>query len=244
MRHCSSLLIVLTLILLVGISACADLVNVGGKLHYYTADGREAEKIGLDVSFYNNQIDFKALADQGFDFVIIRLGGRGWGTGRLYNDSKTQSNLITAKEAGLEVGAYFYSTAVNVTEAAEEAAYAIRILNGTALELPIFIDMEYSGDYPNGRADTLTPGERADIISVFCQTIEAAGYESGLYASEGFARFDLDYQAVSLLPFWMASYTIENQLPGYIASYDIWQQTDSAYAGGIDGPFDLNLVIP
>ena len=237
-------MLVLALLLIPGISAGADLVSVDGRLHYYASDGREAEKIGLDVSFYNNQIDFRALSDQGLDFVIIRLGGRGWGTGGLYGDSKTQTYLRQAREAGLEVGAYFYSTAVNVTEAAEEAADSIRILDGFQLDLPLFIDMEYSGDYPNGRADTLTPGERADIINVFCQTVQAAGYDAGLYASEGYVRFDLDYAAVSLIPLWMASYTIDNQLPRYVENYSIWQQTDSAYAGGVDGAFDLNLIFP
>ena len=85
----------------IGISASADLVSIDGTLRYYDINGRQAEKIGLDVSFYNNQVDWQALRDQGFDFVLIRLGGRGWGTGVMYGDSKTQSNLRGAREAGL-----------------------------------------------------------------------------------------------------------------------------------------------
>ena len=177
--------------------------------------------------------------------MIIRLGGRGWGgSGRLYGDRETQANLHLAREAGLQVGTYFYSTAVNPAEALEEATAALEILDGFPLDLPVYIDMEYSGDYPHGRSDSLTPGERADVIESFCSAIRQAGYEAGLYASEGYARFDLDTEAVKYLPLWMASYTVENRLPAHIRTYSIWQQTDSTYAGGVDGAFDLNIILP
>ncbi len=245
MKRLFSFCSILALMLCFGISACADLMNAGGTLKYYDEYGRESEELGLDVSFYNNQIDFKALADQGFTFVIVRLGGRGWGSGGVfYGDDRTWSNLHDARNAGLKIGAYFYSTAINVTEAVEEAAMAIQILNGFSLDLPLYIDMEYSGNYPYGRADRLSPGQRADIASAFCRAVEASGYSSGIYASEGYVRFDIDTQAISYLPLWMASYTVDNRLPQYIQNYSIWQQTDSAFAGGIDGSFDLNIVLP
>ena len=121
----SLLTVLLLLLLILPVCVSADLMNVGGVLKYYDEHGREAEHIGLDLSYYNNQVDFQALSDQGFDFVLIRLGGRGWGaSGRLYGDSKTQTFLRQAHEAGFRVGAYFYSTAVNATEALEEASEA------------------------------------------------------------------------------------------------------------------------
>ena len=223
--------------------ACADLVNVDGTLRYYDELGRAAQQLGLDLSEFNHQVDFTALRAQGFDFVIIRLGGRGWGgSGKLYGDRETQASLRLAREAGMKVGAYFYSTAVNTAEAVEEAAAALRTLDGFPLDLPVYIDMEYSGNYPNGRADTLSPGRRADVIEAFCTCIRRAGYEAGLYASEGYVRFDLDAEAVTWLPLWMASYTVENRLPQYVKSYSVWQQTDTTYAGGADSPFDLNII--
>lgn len=225
------------------VHASADLQNTGGVLQYYDQNGSQASEIGIDVSYYNNQIDWHALKAQGFDFAIIRLGGRGWGTGRLYGDRMTQSYLRGARDAGIRIGAYFYSTARNPAEATEEAQAALYELNGIPLELPVFIDMETSGDYPNGRSDTLTPAERASVIEVFCRTVASAGYQTGLYASEGYCRFDLDYEAVKQFPLWLASYTVDNRLPQYIDGYVLWQQTDSAYAGGIDGPFDLDLIL-
>lgn len=227
-----------------GAGAAADLQNVGGVLRYYDENGREAEAIGLDVSFYNNQIDWAALKAQGFSFAIVRIGGRGWGTGGLYGDHLTQGYLRGAREAGLKLGVYFYSSARNPAEALEEAQSALRELNGLELDLPLFLDMELSGDYPDGRADSLSPSERAAVVETFCRAVQAGGCRAGLYASEGFCRYNLDYDAVAQFPLWMASYTLDNQLPQYLDGYLIWQQTDAARAGGVDGPFDLDIILP
>ena len=241
-RFLSLTLILAALLLTAAASASAEVMSRDGVLCYYDENGREAKEIGLDVSFYNNQIDWTALKDQGFGFVMIRLGGRGWGTGSMYGDRMTQANLRGAREAGLKVGAYFYSAAINPTEAVEEASQAIHTLDGFPLDLPLYIDMELTGSYPNGRSDSLTPGERADIVRAFCDTVEAAGYDSGLYCSEAFLRYNIDDEAICYLPLWMASYTVDNHLPQYVDRYGVWQQSDSVRAGGVDGPFDFNIV--
>ncbi len=242
MKKLASFALLLALLLSFGISAGADLMSRDGVLCYFDENGREARQIGLDVSFYNNQIDWTALKNQGFSFVMVRLGGRGWGTGSMYGDRQTQTFLRGAQEAGLKVGAYFYSAAINPTEAVEEASQSLHTLDGFPLDLPLYIDMELTGSYPNGRSDRLSAGERADIVEAFCETVRAAGYESGLYASEAYLRYSIDEQAIRHLPLWMASYTVDNKLPSYIDSYDVWQQSDSCRAGGVDGPFDFNIV--
>ena len=244
MKKLLSFILLLALMLHVGISAYAEVMSRDGVLCYIDENGREAAEIGLDVSFYNNQIDWQALKDQGFSFVMIRVGGRGWGTGSIYGDRQTQAFLRGAQEAGLKVGAYFYSAAVNPTEAVEEASEALHTLDGFSLDLPLYIDMELTGSYPNGRSDRLSPGERADIAEAFCDTVEAAGYASGIYASEAFLRYNIDDEAVCYIPLWMASYTVDNHLPQYVDRYAIWQQSDSARAGGVDGPFDFNIIFP
>ncbi len=242
MKKILCLLFAAALVLATGTAAGADLANIDGTLHYFDYYGREAPAIGVDVSFYNNQADWEALKTQGISFAIIRLGGRGWGTGRMYGDRQTQVFLRGARDAGLKVGAYFYSTAVNPTEAVEEARSAIAVLNGFSLDLPLYIDMEYSGDYPDGRSDTLSPGTRAEIASAFCAAVEEAGYRSGIYAGQGYFKYDLDTASISYLPVWLASYTVDNQLPNYQGAYQLWQFTDSGYLGGIDGPVDLSVV--
>lgn len=230
------------LFLLFSANASAELMNSAGKLYYADANNRRAVLVGMDVSFYNNQIDWYAVKAQGIDFVIIRLGGRGWGTGQIYDDSMAQCYLRGAREANLKIGAYFYSTAVNPSEAVEEAEAAIADLNGINLDLPLFIDVELSGDVPNGRADNLSAGSRSEIIEAFCRTVEAAGYSSGTYSAQGYFVYNIDTPPISYLPIWLASYTVDNLLPDYRGKYDIWQYTDSGFIGGVDGPVDMNVI--
>lgn len=246
-RHLKKLSILLPFVLLTllgPVVSHADLVYSDGVMRYYDMYGREAKELGIDVSFYNNQIDWYALKQQGIDFAVIRLGGRGWGGGVLYDDRQTQIFLREAKQAGIRVGAYFYSTARNPTEALEEAVYAVTILNGETLDLPIFLDMEFSGDYPEGRSDLLNATARADIIEMFCRAVDAAGYRAGYYVSEAFYRYNLDADAVSYLPLWLASYTVDNMLPYYVTDFELWQMTDSVRMGGMDGQTDFNVILP
>ncbi len=242
MKRLLSFLCVFLLFLCFAGSGHAELMNSNGRLYYMDGNNRKAVQVGVDVSFYNNQIDWVALKEQGIDFVIIRLGGRGWGTGRVYDDSMAQIYLRGAREADLNIGAYFYSTAVNPSEAVEEAEAALADLNGLRLDLPLFIDMELSGDIPNGRADTISEGTRTEIIEAFCRTVEAAGYRSGVYSAQGYFIYNIDTPPISYLPIWLASYTVDNLLPDYRGKYDIWQYTDAGFIGGIDGPVDMNVI--
>ena len=242
MKRLLSFLCVFIFFLCIGASAHAELMNSNGKLYYLDTNNRRAELVGVDVSFYNNQIDWTAVKEQGIDFAVIRLGGRGWGTGRVYDDSMAQVYLRGAREADLKIGAYFYSTAVNPSEAVEEAEAAIADLNGLRLDLPLFIDMELSGDVPNGRADNLSAGTRSEIVEAFCRTVEAAGYSPGVYSAQGYFIYNIDTAPISYLPIWLASYTVDNLLPDYKGKYDLWQYTDSGFIGGIDGPVDMNVI--
>lgn len=93
------------------------LKKIDGRIYYFDQNGVRAQSVGIDVSFYNKDINWQAVKAQGIDFAIIRLGGRTWRTGELYDDSMTQEYLREARAAGLRIGAYFYSTAVNNVEA-------------------------------------------------------------------------------------------------------------------------------
>ena len=132
------------------------LQQVDGKLYYFGQDGAKASALGIDVSFYNKGINWPAVKAQGIDFAILRAGGRGWETGLIYPDSCFAQNLRNAKKAGIDLGVYFYSTAVTAKEAVDEANFVLSCLNGTELEYPIFFDIEQSGDYPKGRCDRLS----------------------------------------------------------------------------------------
>lgn len=218
------------------------LKSIDGHLYFFDSNGIKASSVGIDVSFYNGNINWSAVKNAGVDFVIIRVGGRGWGTGALYDDSCFYNYLRGAKAAGLKVGVYFYSTAVNRVEAVQEASVAVDRLAGTSLDFPIFIDTEYSGDYPNGRSDSLSVAERLEVVQAFCETVKNSGYTPGVYASEYFLFHNLEYGAVSKYCIWMASYTENNKRPTAASRYDIWQYTDRAKISGISGNCDLNII--
>ena len=218
------------------------LKSIDGKLYYFDCYGRKASSIGVDVSFYNGTVNWQAVKNSGIDFAILRVGGRGWSTGLLYDDSCFYNYLIGAKAAGLQVGVYFYSTAVNRVEAVQEASVVLSRLNGFPLDFPVFIDTEYSGDYPAGRADNLSVAQRVEVVQAFCQTITSEGYKAGVYSSENFLTNRLDYASISQYCIWIASYTENNSLPNMNARYDIWQFTDRARVTGINGSCDVNVI--
>ena len=214
---------------------------IDNKICYVDSDLNMASSIGVDSSFYNGKVDFKELKKLGIDFVILRVGGRGWGNGALYEDGWFQNAVKSAHSAGLSVGVYFYSMAVNRGEAAREAEYCIEKLCGETLELPVYIDMEFSGDYPSGRTDSLPTAERVDFAHSFCKVIKDAGYLPGVYANESFFHDELNLEALSDYSIWLASYT-ENNIPPKMEGYDIWQFTDRARIPGISGYCDLNVI--
>ena len=197
---------------------------IEGKLYYFDQDGVKAKSLGIDVSYYNSEINWELVRERGVDFVIIRVGGRGWTYGNIYDDCRTQEYLRRAREAGLKIGVYFYSTAINPREAVEEAGMTLRALGGIPLDLPIFIDMEFSGEFPLGRADRLSPSERVEIATAFCETVR-------------------NTFAISHYTIWLASYTADNLLPDFSKPYDIWQFTDRGKVDGIRGYVDLDVVL-
>ena len=223
-------------------SKATGLRYIDGKIYYFDENGRCASSIGIDVSFYNSTVNWTAVKRAGVDFALIRIGGRGWGTGALYKDKLYSTYLNAAKAAGLRVGVYFYSCAANLREAREEAAVVLELLNGVMLDFPVYIDMEFSGDYPSGRADSLSMAERTQLAQAFCELIEKAGYEAGIYANESFYTVNLKYEELEQYSIWLASYTEDNALPDFSKRYDIWQISDRARLAGVSGTADLNVI--
>ena len=218
------------------------LKSIDGKLYYFNQYGVKAKSLGIDVSFYNEGINWSAVKAQGIDFAIVRVGGRGWETGLLYDDVCFQQNLNGARAAGLKVGVYFYSTAIDAVEAVQEASLVLERLNGTALDYPIFIDVEQSGDYPYGRSDQLSKTMRNEIVTAFCQTVINSGYRAGVYSGQNFFANHIDHSALTQYYIWLASYTSNNRLPGFGGHYDMWQFTDGGVVNGIKGKVDMNAV--
>ncbi len=195
---------------------------------------RENAVLGIDVSKWNKDIDWEAVADSGVKYVIIRCGYRGSKSGSLVEDPYFRTNIEGAKDAGLKVGVYFFTQAVNQAEAVEEASMALSLVEGYELDYPIFIDTEGSG----GRADALDVETRTAVCQAFCETVEAAGYESGVYASRSWLYNNVNDDVLTVYNIWVAEYRKE---PLYTGDYQMWQYTSSGQINGIEGRVDLNL---
>ena len=189
---------------------------------------------GIDVSRHNGKIDWNAVKSSGVDYVIIRCGYRGSSSGALIADQNFQTNIKGATAAGLKVGIYVFSQAINEVEAVKEASLAVSLAKGYKLTYPIFIDTESSG----GRADKIDVATRTAVINAFCQTVQSAGYQAGIYASKSWFEQKLSMGSVGNYRIWLAQYAAA---PTYSGRYDMWQYSSKGTISGINGKVDLNL---
>lgn len=211
---------------------------IGGGRYTFDEDGallKTQEQRGIDVSKWNGNIDWKAVANAGIDFAIIRAGNRGTSTGVLIEDSYFKKNIDGATKAGIKVGVYIYSQAITEAEAVEEASMAISLVAGYKLQLPIFFDTE---EYKDGRANKLSVEKRTAIAKAFCETVRNAGYMPGIYSNTYWLRDNLNMSQLDMYSVWVAQYATACEYKG---RYDMWQYTSSGSVPGIKGKVDLNI---
>ncbi|MEG1437306.1 MAG: GH25 family lysozyme [Oscillospiraceae bacterium] len=194
--------------------------------------------LGIDVSKYQGNIDWKAVKSSGVQFAIVRAGFRGYGSGVLVEDAKFKSNMKGALAAGLDVGIYYFSQAINEVEAVEEASLCVQLAKAYKVKYPIFIDTETSGGNGSGRADTLTTQQRTAVCRAFCETVQSKGYKTGIYTSKSWFEKKLDMTQLGQYLVWLAQWT---STPTYKGKYDVWQYTSKGQVAGISGNVDMNL---
>lgn len=192
---------------------------------------------GVDVSKYQGNIDWNQVKASGIEFAIIRVGYRGYGTGVLVEDSTFRQNIKGATAAGLKVGLYFYSQAINETEAVEEASMVISLCQGYNISYPIYFDTEkVAGD--TGRADNISRAQRTANAVAFCETIRNSGYKAGVYSYASWFYNQLNMASLSPYSIWIAQY--RNEL-SFDYNYDIWQYSSTGSVPGIPKPTDMNV---
>lgn len=196
----------------------------------------QTQQFGIDVSKWQGDIDWDKVKKAGVEFVMIRAGYRGSKTGALVEDPNFLVNIRGAKRAGLKVGVYFFTQAVNEVEAVEEASMVIALCDGYDLDYPVVIDSEGAGG--EGRADSLDVETRTKVCTAFCETIENAGYEAGVYASRSWYNANLEVNDLDDYRIWLAEY---RSTPLYGGYYDMWQYTSKGKIDGIEGNVDLNI---
>lgn len=201
---------------------------------------------GVDISYHNDTVDFKKVKKAGVDFVILRVGYRGYGSSGSINADKNFTTYIKdAQSAGLPVGVYFYSQAITTTESRAEANYVLRKIKSYDIQLPIVFDYEFA-EVSKGRLDSawksgkLNKTKMTAIAMEFCKAVENAGYDAMVYANKSFFTDQLDHTKIEKkYGIWLAHYTTNTN---YSGNYDIWQFSSTGKISGVSGDVDCNFM--
>lgn len=194
---------------------------------------------GIDISTHQKEIDFLKVKEAGFEFVMIRLGYRGSIEGVLFEDEWAQRNYEGAIKAGLKVGGYFFSQSISPEEAVEEAEYAMKIMDGWTVEMPVVYDWEFIQE--GYRTDVVDARLLTDCTKAFCDTVEKAGYKAMLYFNPSQSRKQMHLEELTDYGFWLAMYSEEMT---YEYKVDMWQYSCTGKVPGIEGNVDINLYFP
>ena len=206
--------------------------------HRYVENGQVTSYKGIDVSKFQEDIDWEAVAADGVEFAFIRVGNRGYGAeGKLLEDDRFEENVEGALQAGIKVGVYFYTQALNEEELLEEANFVLEKIAPYKIECPVVYDVEKVSD-SKGRMNSLSPEERTKLTLLFCQTIEEAGYKPMIYYNMEMATLMLDMEKLEGYDKWLAYYNPEFYFP---YDYKIWQYTHNGRVNGIKGDVDMNI---
>lgn len=205
---------------------------------YYSENGRPASTEGIDISSYSGDIDWERVKESGVDFVMIRIGGRGYGDeGALYPDERAIEYITDAKSAGLKVGGYFFSQAINTDEAVEEADYVKSILGDIKLDYPVAYDWEIIKD-DDARTDNVTAAETTACARAFCDRIKELGYKPMIYSPSRELYFKYDLSQLADIDIWYCEYA---DVPNFYYQFSMWQYSSTATVDGIEGAVDLNI---
>ena len=201
-------------------------------------DSRYRVRTGIDVSRHQGDIDWEAVKADGIEFAFLRAGYRGYGwKGTLNEDSTFRANLKGALDAGLDVGVYFFSQAITEEEALEEAEYALSLLDGAELTLPIVYDPEFILN-DDARNDGTGREEFTRFTRIFCERVREAGYDAMIYCNILWESDFLDMAALGDLPVWYAGYENVPRTPYH---FDFWQYNENGKVKGIEGGVDMDL---
>lgn len=208
--------------------------------HNYLYCTKQDSFPGVDVSAFQGEINWKKVQKSGIRFAIVRLGYRGYGAaGNMVEDEFVHQNLEGAKEAGLAVGAYFFSQATNIREVDEEIEFMLNILGDFELNMPIILDWEYiSAEARTAHvdADTLT-----ECMLHFCRVMEEKGYSPMIYFNWNQSIKLLHLHELEEYPFWLALYQDRMTYPYRV---EMWQYTCTGRVPGISGDVDINVYMP
>lgn len=199
--------------------------------------------VGIDVSMHNKTVDFNKVKADGIDFVYVRVGYTGYTKKKLSlnYDPYYQENITNALAAGLRVGVYWYSQALNEEEALQEANMLLNVIGSYNITLPVVYDYEFAGVGDDGRLDSanLSKAQMTANSLAFLNRVSQMGYTPCLYANYSFLKNRVNASQISsIAKIWLAHYNTSTDYPG---DYEYWQYTSDGRVNGISGRVDMNV---
>ena len=204
----------------------------------------EDSLLGVDVSSFQDEIDWGEVKASGVDFAIIRVGYRGHTEGLLHEDNRFRENMANAYKAGLKIGVYFFGQAITLDEVAEEVEYVLELIEPyrDTITLPVVYDWEHAAW--DTRTVGTDPEKIVDIMNYFCNRVEDEGYMSMLYINNYMAYDELDIEKIQHRDWWLAEWFVddENPAPTFYYKYEMLQYTSRGSVPGIPAEVDMNIL--
>ncbi|MCR5477632.1 MAG: glycoside hydrolase family 25 protein [Lachnospiraceae bacterium] len=213
-----------------------NLVSQDEFMKYYK-DSRLVSFVGIDVSKYNDYIDFVKVKRAGIDFVMIRAGVRGYGAGTVTMDEYFQENLKRATDAGLEIGVYFTSQAVTAEEVLEETTLILQEIADYEVRYPIAVEMGFVQN-DTARIETLSRAEKTELTKLFLDTVSAAGYNAMIFADKEWLIKEIDLSKLTAYDVWLSQ---PQDLPDYPYQFTMWQYRTNGTVDGVSGIVNLDI---
>ncbi|MBQ3408801.1 MAG: glycoside hydrolase family 25 protein [Clostridia bacterium] len=211
--------------------------------YYKYNDDNYTSKLGIDVSSHQKNIDWDKVKEAGVEFAILRIGYRGYGeSGKIILDSYFEKNYEGARAAGIEVGVYFFSQAINIEEVKEEADFVSKHLKGKEISYPVVYDLEKIKD-DTARTDNLTSEEITNMALEFCRLAEENGYKPGVYGNSKTFTTKMELEKFNEYSKWYAGYPEAGgyDYPLYPYEFDLWQYTETGTIPGVNTKVDINI---
>ncbi|MCM1386435.1 MAG: glycoside hydrolase family 25 protein [Bacillus sp. (in: Bacteria)] len=218
-----------------------DFTNMSetANLRKYTDNGKKISYMGVDISKHNGNVNFRSMKAAGIDYVMIRLGARGYSTGQISLDDNFVQNIEAAIDAEMDIGVYFYSQAVTLEEVTQEANFVVQNLAPYKehINYPVAFDMEnVSND--KARIDGLSREDKTAIAAAFLSGVQAAGYTPMIYGNKEWLIKNIDLAQLQNYDVWLSQ---DEDIPDYPYQYTMWQYTTTGVLNGITGDANLNL---
>lgn len=202
----------------------------------YYVDGKQVSFVGVNISKFQDYVDFVKLKKAGIDYVMLRVGFRGYSSGQIVLDDYFLDNIKRANDAGLEVGVYFFSQAITKEEAVEEANMVLQNISEYDVTFPVAFYME-SVDNDSARIDALSKAERTTIAKAFLDTIKDAGYNATIFGDKEWLIKQIDMSKLTAYDIWLSQIA---DVPDYPYKFSMWHY-GNAIVDGVAGYADLSI---